>query len=40
MTGHQENPGTGKNISGVESPMIDIEGLVKAIGVKERKYKE
>ena len=35
MTGHQENPGTGKSISGVESPMIDIEGLVKAIGVKE-----
>jgi indolepyruvate ferredoxin oxidoreductase alpha subunit len=35
MTGHQENPGTGKTLSGVESPMIDIEGLVKAIGIKE-----
>ncbi|HAE92048.1 indolepyruvate ferredoxin oxidoreductase subunit alpha [Tissierella praeacuta] len=35
MTGHQENPGTGKNISGMEAPQIDIEGLVKAIGVKE-----
>ncbi|WMM24610.1 indolepyruvate ferredoxin oxidoreductase subunit alpha [Tissierella sp. MB52-C2] len=35
MTGHQQNPGTGKNISGIEAPMIDIEGLVKAIGVKE-----
>jgi len=35
MTGHQENPGTGKSISGVESPQIDLVGLVKAIGVKE-----
>lgn len=35
MTGHQENPGTGKTISGVESPQVDIEALVKAIGIKE-----
>lgn len=35
MTGHQENPGTGKNISGEEAPMVDIEALVKAIGIKE-----
>ncbi len=35
MTGHQENPGTGKSISGIESPQIDLVGLVKAIGVKE-----
>lgn len=35
MTGHQENPGTGKSISGIESPMVDIEGLVRAIGVKD-----
>ncbi len=35
MTGHQENPGTGKNIIGQEAPMVDIETLVKAIGVKE-----
>ncbi len=35
MTGHQQNPGTGKSISGMEAPMIDIEGLVKAIGIKE-----
>lgn len=35
MTGHQENPGTGKNIVGLEAPMVDIETLVKAIGVKE-----
>jgi len=35
MTGHQENPGTGKSISGIESPMVDLEAMVKAIGVKE-----
>ncbi|MGM0395975.1 MAG: indolepyruvate ferredoxin oxidoreductase subunit alpha [Bacillota bacterium] len=35
MTGHQENPGTGKSISGVESPMVDLVGIVKAIGIKE-----
>lgn len=35
MTGHQENPGTGKNIIGLEAPMIDIEGVVKSVGVKE-----
>lgn len=35
MTGHQENPGTGKDIAGVEALMIDIEALVKAIGIKE-----
>ncbi|HZH92627.1 MAG TPA: thiamine pyrophosphate-dependent enzyme, partial [Tissierellaceae bacterium] len=35
MTGHQENPGTGKSISGVESPQIDLIALVKAIGIKD-----
>jgi indolepyruvate ferredoxin oxidoreductase alpha subunit len=35
MTGHQENPGTGKNIVGQETPMVDIESIVKAVGVKE-----
>lgn len=35
MTGHQENPGTGKSISGVEAPMVDLEALVKAVGIKE-----
>ncbi len=30
MTGHQENPGTGKDIQGQETPpMVDIETLVK-----------
>lgn len=35
MTGHQENPGTGKNIIGEKAPEVDIETLVKSIGVKE-----
>lgn len=35
MTGHQENPGTGKDIKGMEAPEINIEGLVRAIGIKE-----
>src|SRR5690606_30848178 len=35
MTGHQENPGTGKRVTGEEAPVIDIEGIVKAIGIKE-----
>ena len=30
MTGHQENPGTGKTLSGDISPIIDIEKIVKA----------
>lgn len=34
MTGHQENPGTGKTLSGDSSPMIDIEKIVKAVGVE------
>lgn len=35
MTGHQENPGTGKTLMGQPAPVIDIEGLVKAVGIKE-----
>lgn len=35
MTGHQENPGTGKTLMGEETKKVDIEGMVKAIGVKE-----
>jgi indolepyruvate ferredoxin oxidoreductase alpha subunit len=36
MTGHQENPGTGKTISGVESPQVDLIALVKAMGIKDK----
>jgi indolepyruvate ferredoxin oxidoreductase alpha subunit len=35
MTGHQENPGTGKTLRGDISPVVDIEQIVRAIGVKE-----
>jgi indolepyruvate ferredoxin oxidoreductase alpha subunit len=35
MTGHQENPGTGKTLQGTTAPMIDIEKLVLACGIKE-----
>ena len=34
MTGHQQNPGTGYTLQGLETEIIDIEGLVKACGIK------
>lgn len=34
MTGHQENPGTGYNIKGEPTTLIDIETVVRALGVK------
>jgi len=34
MTGHQQNPATGKNAKGEEAPAIDIATLCRAIGVK------
>ena len=34
MTGHQEHPATGKTISHQPTNKLDIEGLVRAIGVK------
>lgn len=33
MTGHQDNPGTGRTLKGEEAPVFDFEGVVKAIGV-------
>lgn len=35
MTGHQENPGTGKNVMGMDAPTVDIETLCYACGVKK-----
>lgn len=35
MTGHQENPGTGKTLQGEDAPVIDLEQIVRAVGVKE-----
>ena len=37
MTGHQENPGTGYTLQGEETSIIDIEALVKAVGVEHVK---
>jgi indolepyruvate ferredoxin oxidoreductase alpha subunit len=34
MTGHQPNPGTGRNYGEVESPGLKIEPLVRACGVE------
>jgi indolepyruvate ferredoxin oxidoreductase alpha subunit len=37
MTGHQANPGMGKNAMGEDSEMLKIEDIVKACGVKNVK---
>lgn len=37
MTGHQDNPGTGFNLSGEASDVMDIETIVKALGVNNVK---
>lgn len=34
MTGHQENPTTGKTIKGDPTNAVDLEALVKAIGIR------
>ena len=34
MTGHQENPGTGYNAKGESATAMDIEGIVRAMGIK------
>lgn len=34
MTGHQENPGTGYNAKGEPTNLIDIEGVVRSLGIK------
>ncbi len=34
MTGHQDNPGTGQTLQGKSAPVIAIEPLVRALGVK------
>lgn len=39
MTGHQQNPGTGKTLSGEAAPIIDIQQIAKAVGVKDENIK-
>jgi indolepyruvate ferredoxin oxidoreductase alpha subunit len=34
MTGHQENPGSGYTVTGDSVPAIDIEAMVRALGIK------
>ncbi|MDO4517792.1 MAG: indolepyruvate ferredoxin oxidoreductase subunit alpha [Bacillota bacterium] len=34
MTGHQQNPASGKNAKGEPAPALDLEALVKTVGVK------
>lgn len=34
MTGHQENPGTGKTLMGDAAPKMDIEMVVRGLGLK------
>jgi indolepyruvate ferredoxin oxidoreductase alpha subunit len=35
MTGHQDNPFTGRTLSGATAPEIDIEAVVRALGVQD-----
>lgn len=35
MTGHQEHPGTGKNIRREVAPQLDITAIVKAMGIED-----
>lgn len=35
MTGHQDNPFTGRTLAGAPAPEIDIEGVVRALGVAD-----
>ena len=37
MTGHQENPGTGRTLQGKPTPRIELEPLVRALGVRHVK---
>jgi indolepyruvate ferredoxin oxidoreductase alpha subunit len=35
MTGHQQNPGSGKNIYGEPEPRVDVVAVVRAVGIPE-----
>ncbi|MFN3411503.1 MAG: indolepyruvate ferredoxin oxidoreductase subunit alpha [Exilispira sp.] len=39
MTGHQENPGTGKTLMGESTYAIDLKELVRSLGVREENIK-
>jgi indolepyruvate ferredoxin oxidoreductase alpha subunit len=40
MTGGQENPGTGRDIHGNETPRVDFRKLTEAIGIKPERIHE
>jgi len=40
MTGHQQNPGTGKTLQGAETIHLDLEALVRALGIEKVKTVE
>ena len=33
MTGHQENPGTGRTLAGAEAAVVDLPALVRSLGI-------
>jgi len=35
MTGHQDHPGTGRTLKGEEGPAIELEPLVRALGISD-----
>jgi indolepyruvate ferredoxin oxidoreductase alpha subunit len=37
MTGHQENPGTGRTLQGQETTRVELEPLVRALGIRHVK---
>lgn len=39
MTGQQENPGTGHTLMGEPTEIVDIEAVVKAVGIKDENVK-
>ena len=39
MTGHQENPSTGRTLKGEPTPIISLEEICKASGIKENNIK-
>jgi indolepyruvate ferredoxin oxidoreductase alpha subunit len=39
MTGHQQNPGSGKNIYGEPEPSVNVVSVVRAVGITEERVR-
>jgi indolepyruvate ferredoxin oxidoreductase alpha subunit len=39
MTGHQQNPGSGRNIYGDAEPSVDVVSVVRAVGVPDERIR-